>query len=227
MVKMPSDLGFSDEKYILPELKINTHTIKNNSLLALDGQVQMFNKTAKGFNEVRHEVKQTINERCAKAVELAKGKTSVYWCNLNDESKELSRLDPEAVVIIGSQSMEKKEQILLDFAQGKIKRIITKAKMTGMGLNWQHCNHSVFFPTYSYEQYYQSLRRFWRFGQKREVTIDMVVSDGQEGVLESLQTKTKKAIELHTNLTNEVNSSFEHIPKEFNKEVTLPKFIKL
>jgi len=105
------------------------------------------------------------------------------------------------------------------------KSFITKAKMTGMGLNWQHCNHSVFFPTYSYEQYYQSLRRFWRFGQKREVTIDMVVSDGQEGVLESLQTKTKKAIELHTNLTNEVNSSFEHITKEFNKEVKLPKFI--
>ena len=225
MVKMPSDLGFSDEKYILPELKINTHTVKNNSLLSVNGQVEMFNRPAKGFNEVRHEVKQTIRERCEKAVELAKGKTSVYWCNLNDESKILSELDPEAVVIIGSQSMEKKEQILVDFAQGKIKRLITKAKMTGMGLNWQHCNHSVFFPTYSYEQYYQSLRRFWRFGQKREVTIDMVVSDGQEGVLESLQTKTKKAIELHQNLTNEVNSSFEHLTKEFNKEVTLPKFI--
>ena len=225
MVKMPSDLGFSDEKYILPSLNINTHTIKNNSLLSVDGQVQMFNKTAKGFNEVRFEVKQTIRERCEKAVELAKGKTSVYWCNLNDESKILSELDPEAVVIIGSQSMEKKEQILLDFAQGKIKRIITKAKMTGMGLNWQHCNHSVFFPTYSYEQYYQSLRRFWRFGQKREVTIDMVVSDGQAGVLESLQTKTKKAIELHTNLTNKVNTSFNHITKEFNKKITLPKFI--
>jgi hypothetical protein len=97
--------------------------------------------------------------------------------------------------------------------------------MTGMGLNWQHCNHSVFFPTYSYEQYYQSLRRFWRFGQKREVTIDMVVSDGQSGVLESLQTKTQKAIELHTNLTNEVNDSFSYHTKEFNKKITLPKFI--
>jgi len=225
MVKMPSDLGFSDEKYILPELKINTHTIKNNSLLSVNGQIQMFNKTAKGFNEVRHEVKQTIKERCEKAVELAKGKTSVYWCNLNDESKELSRLDPEAVVIIGSQSMEKKEQILLDFANGKIKRIITKAKMTGMGLNWQHCNHSVFFPTYSYEQYYQSLRRFWRFGQKRDVTIDMVVSDGQQGVLESLQTKTNKAIELHKNLTNKVNTSFNQNLKDFNKKTELPKFI--
>tara|TARA_R110000823_G_scaffold198738_1_gene329907 strand:+ start:50 stop:1411 length:1362 start_codon:yes stop_codon:yes gene_type:complete len=225
MIKMPSDLGFSDEKYILPELKINTHTIKNKSLLAVDGQVQMFNKPAKGFNEVRHEVKQTIKERCEKAVELAKGKTSVYWCNRNEESKLLRELDPEAVEIIGSQTMERKEEILLAFAQGKIKRIITKAKMTGMGLNWQHCNHSVFFPTYSYEQYYQSIRRFWRFGQKNEVVIDMVVSDGQTSVLESLQKKTKKAIELHTNLTNNVNGSFEHITKEFNKEITKPKFI--
>lgn len=225
MVKMPSDLGFSDEKYILPKLNINTHTIKNNSLLSIDGQIQMFNKPAKGFNEVRHEVKQTIKERCEKAVELAKGKTSVYWCNRNEESKLLSQLDDEAVEIIGSQSMEKKEEILLAFSQGKIKRIITKAKMTGMGLNWQHCNHSVFFPTYSYEQYYQSIRRFWRFGQKNEVTIDMVVSDGQTSVLDSLQRKTKKAIELHTNLTNNVNNSFVNKLKEFNKEIIKPKFI--
>ena len=225
MIKMPSDLGFSDEKYILPELKINTHTIKNESLLSVNGQIQMFNKPAKGFNEVRHEVKQTIKERCERAVELAAGKTSVYWCNRNEESKLLRELDSEAVEIIGSQSMEKKEQILLDFANGKIKRIITKARMTGMGLNWQHCNHSVFFPTYSYEQYYQSIRRFWRFGQKNNVIIDMVVSDGQTSVLESLQKKTKKAIELHTNLTNNVNNSFEEQIKEFNKEINKPKFL--
>ena len=225
MIKKPSDLGFSDEKYILPELKINTHTIKNESLLSVNGQIQMFNKPAKGFNEVRHEVKQTIKERCERAVELAAGKTSVYWCNRNEESKLLRELDSEAVEIIGSQSMEKKEQILLDFANGKIKRIITKARMTGMGLNWQHCNHSVFFPTYSYEQYYQSIRRFWRFGQKNNVIIDMVVSDGQTSVLESLQKKTKKAIELHTNLTNNVNNSFEEQIKEFNKEINKPKFL--
>ena len=215
MVKMPSDLGFSDEKYILPELIVNTHTIKNNSLLEIDGQIEMFNRPAKGFNEVRQEVKQTI----------ADGKTSVYWCNRNEESKLLKELDPEAVEIIGSQSMEKKEEILLAFAQGKIKRIITKAKMTGMGLNWQHCNHSVFFPTYSYEQYYQAIRRFWRFGQKNNVTIDMVISDGQSRVLESLHKKTQKAIQLHTNLTNNVNNSFQEKIKEFNKEINKPKFL--
>ena len=225
MVKMPSDLGFSDERYNLPELIINTHTVKNNSLLSVEGQVQLFNIPAKGFNEVRHEVKQTIKERCEKAVELAKGKTSVYWCNRNEESALLKELDEEAVEIIGSQSMEKKEQILLDFAQGKIKRIITKAKMTGMGLNWQHCNHSVFFPTYSYEQYYQSIRRFWRFGQKQNVTIDMVISDGQTKVLESIEKKTRKAKELYTNLVSNVNSSFVDSKREFNKEIIKPKFL--
>jgi hypothetical protein len=225
MIKMPSDIGFSDDNYILPKLNVNTHVVKNNSLLEFNGQIEMFNRPAKGFNEVRQEVKQTIKERCIKAVELAKGKTSVYWCNRNEESKILKELDPEAIEIIGSQSMEKKEEILLDFANGKIKRIITKAKMTGMGLNWQHCNHSVFFPTYSYEQYYQSIRRFWRFGQKNEVNIDIVISDGQTSVLESLKKKTKKAIELHTNLTNNVNNTFEIKVKEFNQEIIKPKFL--
>jgi len=225
MIKMPSDIGFSNDKYILPKVNVNTYVVKNNSLLEFNGQIEMFNRPAKGFNEVRQEVKQTIKERCIKAVELAKGKTSVYWCNRNEESKILKELDPEAIEIIGSQSMEKKEEILLDFANGKIKRIITKAKMTGMGLNWQHCNHSVFFPTYSYEQYYQSIRRFWRFGQKNEVNIDIVISDGQTSVLESLKKKTKKAIELHTNLTNNVNNTFEIKVKEFNKEIIKPKFL--
>jgi hypothetical protein len=96
--------------------------------------------------------------------------------------------------------------------------------MTGMGLNWQHCNHSVFFPTYSYEQYYQAIRRFWRFGQKNDVTIDIVISDGQTKIIEALQKKTEKAIQLYENLTKEVNSSFVHNVKEFDKQIIKPKF---
>ena len=173
------------------------------------------------MTEVRHEQKQTEQQRCEKAYELAKGKTSVYWVNTNNESDILNHLDSEAVEIRGSMSIEKKEQILLDFANGDIKRLITKAKMTGMGLNWQHCNHSVFFPTWSYEQYYQAIRRFWRFGQTKDVTIDMVISDGQTRVLEALQQKTQKAIELYQNLTENVNSSFIDHKKEFNKEIII------
>ena len=225
MVKMPSDIGFSDERYKLPELKINKHIVENNSLTDSKGQIQMFTVKAKTFNEIRHEQKVTIKERCEKAVELAKGKTSVYWVNLNEESKLISQLDPEAVEILGSMSIEKKEDILLRFAKGEIKRIITKAKMTGMGLNWQHCNHSVFFPTYSYEQYYQAIRRFWRFGQEKNVTIDLVISDGQTRVLEALEQKTEKAIKLYENLTKNVNQDFTHVVKEFDKEIIQPNFI--
>ena len=224
MAKMPSDLGFSDERYQLPELIVNKHVVKNESLLDVDGQIQMFNRPAKNFNEIRHEVKMTIDKRCESALELAKGKTSVYWCNRNDESAILKASDSEAVEIIGSQSIDQKEEILRSFADGEIKRIITKAKMTGMGLNWQHCNHSVFFPTYSYEQYYQAIRRFWRFGQTKPVTIDMVISDGQTRVLEALQQKTEKAIELHKNLTENVNRDFSNRIKEFDKEIIKPTF---
>ena len=224
MVKMPSDLGFSNDKYILPELIVNKHIVENKSNIEINGQMQLFNIVAKNFHEIRHEQKQTELDRSKKAVELAENKVSVYWCNTNKESEYLKQIDTNAIEIIGSMSTEKKEDILINFANGNIDRIITKAKMTGMGLNWQHCNHSVFFPTWSYEQYYQAIRRFWRFGQTKDVTIDMVISDGQTRVIEALHQKTKKAIELYENLTKEVNSSFVNNVKEFNKEIIKPKF---
>jgi len=224
MVKMPSDLGFSNERYNLPKLIVNKHIVENQSMFDVNGQITMFTPIAKSMTEVRLEQKQTEEKRCIKAIELAKDKTSVYWCNTNQESSYLKQMDNEAVEIIGSQSIEKKEEILLAFANGQIKRLITKAKMTSMGLNWQHCNHTVFFPTWSYEQYYQAIRRFWRFGQKNDVTCNMVISDGQTRVIETLQQKTKKAIELYENLTKAVNSSFVHNVKEFDKEIIKPKF---
>jgi superfamily II DNA/RNA helicase len=225
MVKMPSDLGFSNERYILPTLTVNKHIVENQSMFDSNGQMLLFTPIAKSMTEVRHEQKCTEEKRCYKAIELANGKNSVYWCNTNQESSYLKNMDKEAVEIIGSQSIDKKEEILLAFANGEIKRLITKAKMTSMGLNWQHCNHTVFFPTWSYEQYYQAIRRFWRFGQKNDVVCDMVISDGQTRVLEALQQKTKKAIELHENLTKNVNQVFENKVKEFNKPILTPKFL--
>ena len=226
MAKMPSDLGFSNERYNLPKLILNNHEVKNQSLIDINGQIQMFAPIAKSMTEVKFEQVQTIEKRVEKAVKLAENKTSVYWCNLNTESSLLKKLDPNAIEILGGMSIEKKEDILLNFANGNIERIITKAKMTSMGLNWQHCNHSVFFPTWSYEQYYQAIRRFWRFGQTKDVNIDLVVSDGQKRVLDALQQKTQKAIELHENLTKNVNAQFTNEKKEFNKEIILPKFLQ-
>jgi hypothetical protein len=225
MVKRPSDLGFSDEGYKLPPLHTNKHTVHNTKQWTINGQSSLFAMPAKTMTEVREEQKLTVEERCEKAVELAIGKTSVYWCNLNEESALLADLDADAVEIRGGMSIDKKEEILVSFAKGEINRLITKAKMTSLGLNWQHCNHTVFFPTWSYEQYYQAIRRFWRFGQTREVTCDMVISDGQERVLDALQQKTQKAIDLYENLVKNANREFSHSIKPFDKSVTLPRFV--
>ena len=226
MVKKPSDLGFDNSGYELPLLHVDKHIVTNDRTWCIDGQDALFAMPAKTMTEVREEQKLTVHERCERAISLANGKTSVYWCNLNEESSLLSKLDPDAVEIIGGMSIDRKEEILVSFARGEIKRLITKARMTSMGLNWQHCNHTVFFPTWSYEQYYQSIRRFWRFGQKSEVTCDMVISEGQERVLEALVQKTEKAIELYQNLVAAANQEFNFAAKEFNQTVKLPEFLK-
>ncbi len=224
-IQKPSDIGFSDEKYILPELIKKYHSVRNKNNLIIEGQIQMFNATARTMTEVREEQKATIPKRCEKAVELSAGKTSVYWTNFNKESELLNTLDNDAVEIKGSMNIDKKEEILLSFARGEIKRIITKPKMTSFGLNWQHCNHTVLFPTWSYEQYYQAIRRFWRFGQKDPVTVDIVYSDGQKRVLDTLELKTQNAIKLWKRLNENLHG---HIPtnrKEINDKITLPSFI--
>lgn len=225
MVKRPSDLGYDDSRYILPELITNTHIVQNDKTWCINGQESLFAMPAKTMSEVRVEQKQTTIERCQKAVELADGKTSVYWCNTNEESSQLKKIDSEAVEILGSMTIDKKESILMDFAVGNIKRLITKSSITSMGLNWQHCNHTVYFPTWSYEQYYQSIRRFWRFGQQRPVTVELVISSGQERVMEALQQKTQKAIDLYENLVKNVNRDFTHTQKGFDHKAKLPGFI--
>lgn len=226
MIKKPSDLGFSDDGYGLPALHTNHHVIHNDSSWCMDDQISLFAMPAKTMTEVREEQKLTVNKRCERAVELAHGKTSVYWCNLNEESSLLKSLDPDAVEIIGGMSIDQKEEILVAFARGQIKRLVTKAKMTSMGLNWQHCNHTVFFPTWSYEQYYQAIRRFWRFGQKNEVTCDMVISDGQDRVIEALEQKMQKAIDLYGNLVAAANRDFSITTKPFDQTVQLPEFMQ-
>lgn len=225
-IKKPSDIGFSDDRYVLPDLIKNIHKVKNENNLIINDQIMMFADNAKSMTEVREEQKGTIQKRCEKAVELASGKCSVYWTNFNKESELLNELDLDAVEIQGAMSIDKKEDILMSFAKGDIKRIITKPKMTSFGLNWQHCSHTVYFPTWSYEQYYQAIRRFYRFGQKKNVTVDLVLSDGQERVLETLELKTKNSIELQQRLNDNLHGHIEPNIKAKNTKITLPEFLK-
>ena len=225
MIKKPSDLGFSDDKYDLPNLIENEVFINNNDPEGIGGQLMIEPKKASNFSELRLEQKQTAQQRCEKAFELAKDKTSVYWVNTNEENNIIKSIDPDAKEIIGSMNIDKKEERLVAFQKGEIDRLITKAKMTSMGLNWQHCNHSTFFPTYSYEQYYQAVRRFWRFGQKNEVTIDLVMSEGQAQMIKAIKQKREKAETLYKKLTDSVNSVYDHRYTKFDKEIILPRFL--
>ena len=224
-IKKPSDIGFSDERYVLPNLIENKVFVRNKKNWVINGQIMMFNGIAKTMTEVKEEQRGTIEERCEKASELAQGKTSVYWCNFNDEGDLLDQLDKDAVQLKGGMTIEKKEDILLNFANGNIQRIITKPKITSFGLNWQHCNHTVYFPTWSYEQYYQSIRRFWRFGQQNDVTVDLVLSDGQKRVIDTLLYKTNKSIEFNKLIQSNVNGLVDLSKKEFTKEIIKPTFI--
>lgn len=225
-MRKPSDLGFDDTRHILPELITNYHPVKNTKPLCVNGQMQLFNIVAKTNTEIMAERKATIVERCEKAVELAAPHDcTVYWCNLNNEAKLLTELDPSAVQISGSMDLDKKEDILRNFFDGDIKKLVSKAKITAFGLNWQHCNHTVYFPTFSYEQYYQAIRRFWRFGQTRPVTVDLVYSDGQTRVMDSLLAKTEKANELFSKLNANLNQSFEIKTREFNQKIQFPTFL--
>ena len=225
-IRKPSDLGFSDEKYNLPSLIENKHMVKNNAILnSANNQMQMFNMPAVNFFDIKKETRNTLNERCEKAYNLSNNHdTSVYWVNLNDEAKLLKQLDKNAYEIKGAMTIDQKEEMLIGFAKGDIKKLITKTKITAFGLNWQHCNHTTYFPTYSYEQYYQAIRRFWRFGQKNNVTVDLVLSDGQTRIMDSLSVKKTKANDMFTKLSQNVNSIYEIQKREFTQTIIKPKF---
>lgn len=225
-MRKPSDLGFGDERHKLPDLIEQDTIVKNKNPLSVNGQAQLFNMPAMDFREIKAEVRATIKERCEMAVELANHHDiSVYWVNLNDEADLIRQIDKTAIEIRGQMDLDEKEEILTAFGDGKISKLITKTSITAFGLNWQHCNHTTYFPTYSYEQYYQAIRRFWRFGQKRNVYVDRVLSDGQTRIMQSLEVKKNKAVEMFENLSKNTNSNFKITAKGFDKPITLPEFI--
>ena len=225
-IRKPSDLGFSDERYILPKLHEVPTVVRNENPLAINGQGSLFALPAMNFFEIKAETRSTLIQRCEKAVELANGHDiSVHWVNLNDEAKFIREIDKNVVEVSGKMDIDQKEEILMAFSKGEIKKLLTKTSITAFGLNWQHCNHTTYFPTYSYEQYYQAIRRFYRFGQKRDVFVDLVLSDGQTKIMESLQLKKEKANDMFTKLSENVNSIYEVQKKEFTKPLIKPNFI--
>lgn len=189
-IRRPSDLGFSDDGFILPPLNIRQHIVKAKSLP--DGY--LFEMPAFGLDEQRDELRRTKHERCEMVADLVNntGKPFVAWCNLNVEGDLLERLIPDAVQVSGADSDDKKEEVFSAFSDGSIRGIVTKCSIAGFGMNWQHCAHETFFPSHSFEAFYQCIRRCYRFGQKSSVTADIVTTEGQQRVIDNMNAKMEQ-----------------------------------
>jgi len=225
-IRKPSDMGFDDDGFVLPPLEVSQHVV--TAVHPRDGY--LFDIPAVGLEEQRADLRNTLNERCEMAAQLinAHDRAAVAWCNLNPEGKLLEKLINGAVEISGEDPEERKEEVFTAFVRGDIRVLVTKPKIGGFGLNLQHCAHETFFPSHSYEQYYQAVRRCWRFGQKNKVVVDMITTDGQNNVLKNLQSKSDKAAEMFDYLVQLMkNELILEKRKPFTQEVVLPDWLKV
>ncbi|HKX46176.1 MAG TPA: helicase-related protein [Planctomycetota bacterium] len=222
-VRRPSDMGCDDGRFVLPPLEEREHVVK--AVTKREGF--LFDIPAHGFHEEREERRRTVRERCEKVAELVNhGEQALVWCHLNDEGNLLESLIPGAVQVSGSDDDETKEARLLAFAEGNTRVLVTKPKIGAWGLNLQKCAHVTFFPSHSYEQYYQGVRRCWRFGQARPVRVDIVTTDGSAGAAESLKRKAAQADRMFSALVKHMNDAL-HIGRatDWKKKEEIPQWL--
>lgn len=223
-IRKPSDMGFDDTRFILPPLSTVEHLVDTEK--AAPGL--LFSMPAIGLREQRAERRLTLEDRCGRMADLFNntGQPGIVWCHLNDEGDELERIMPDAVQVSGKDSDDQKESKLTAFARGDARLLVTKPKIGAWGLNFQHCAHVGYFPDHSYEQYYQCVRRCWRFGQTRPVKVDIVTTVGDQAVLANLQRKADQADGMFTKLVECMNDSL-HIERqtEMTKEESIPEWL--
>lgn len=221
--RKPSDLGFSDEGFLLPKLIEKDHTIMPDR--PADGM--LFTVRALGLAQEREERRRTLNQRCEYVADLVNHKRpAVIWCHMNPEGKLLNEIIPDSVEVSGATSDEEREEIYLAFAKGEIKKLITKPKIGAWGMNWQHCHDTVTFASHSWEQYYQSIRRFWRFGQKHAVTVHRVATEGEKHIQANMNRKALATDKMFTELVKHMNDAMHIERKEYSLTPTLPTWIK-
>ncbi len=216
-IRQPSDLGYDDGKFQLPELELRHHVV--DASRPMPGM--LFKMPAVGLREQLQERRHTITERCEKVAELvaAHQGPSVIWCHLNPEGDLLAKIIEGAVQVSGKDKDEAKEEKFDAFARGHVKKFVIKPKIGAFGLNWQHCAHMTFFPSNSFEQTYQGLRRCWRFGQQHKVVADFVSTEGEHNVMQNYQRKSDAADRMFDRIVQYMQDALriereEHFPKQ-------------
>jgi superfamily II DNA or RNA helicase len=234
-VGKPSDIGGADNGFVLPELHINRHVVTADKHVAPNGM--LFNTSGLSATNIHEEKRLTCESRTRKAAEIVNDEDSIFivWCDTNYEADSLLQKLPNSVEIRGTDSEKKKEQVFLDFAAGKIKTLITKPSVAGFGMNWQHCNRQIFAGlSYSFESYYQAVRRCWRFGQDKPVTVDIILSDSESAIESAIATKESDHFLMQSGMADAMRQAnlkdfggdLSLVKHSESVEIELPNFLK-
>jgi DNA modification methylase len=216
-ISKPSDLGFDDDGYDLPELRVNWIPVNVDDLPPAEGE--LFRTVELNATSIHKEGRITSERRAAeigKVVADAQG-AFLVWCNTNYEADELAAVIPDGVECRGSDSMDKKEQTLDAFSDGVARVLITKPSIAGFGMNWQHCANMAFVGlSYSYEDYYQAIRRCWRFGQMREVNVYIACADSERSIIDTIKKKEERHNEMKREMVSMIGQ--HHKGRELTTE---------
>jgi len=207
-MEMPSDIGFDNDGFILPPLNIHEVVVRADITDFDNGK--LFKTDRPSAISLHGEMRETSQNRARKAAEMVKNSDDIWliWCNTNYEADDLKRLLPEAKEVRGSDSIEKKELLSFEFAQGKIRTLISKPSIFGFGMNFQVCHKQIFVGlSYSFEKQYQAIRRCWRYGQTEPVDVYMVMAETETGIYRSVQNKGIK----HKEMVNEMMGEIRQI----------------
>ena len=207
-IRKPSDLGYSDDGFHLPEIEFISSVVptapSGDTLFVMDAQTLQERQAAR---------RDSINDRVKRAVEIiAENKENdsdqfAVWCNLNAESDGIASERPTIVNIQGSDTNEYKSKHMLAFARGELAEIVSKPKIAGLGMNWQNCNKVIFLGlSDSYEQFYQAVRRFYRFGQKNKVRVWIVTADTEGAVVANIRRKEEDANHMYSEMVQYMNT---------------------
>lgn len=182
MAQMPSDLGFPDDGFDLPELIVSKHKAAGSNIKG-EGLFADIEMSATQMHAVKRQTSDARSRLVADLVAGEPGEPWVIWCDTDYEADALKALIPQAIEVRGSMTADQKEQNIAAFGDGSALVLITKPSVCGFGLNWQHCARTVFMGrSFSYEAWYQAVRRFWRFGQKRQVHVHLAVAEGEDAI---------------------------------------------
>lgn len=233
-IAKPSDIGGDDAGYDLPPLNIERHYVRVDERVAPEGM--LFNVSGLSATNIHEEKRLTCSARCDRVAEIVSERDdySLIWCDTNYEADALKERIADAAEVRGGDSESHKEETLRAFAAGEIKRLITKPSVAGFGLNFQHCNHQVFAGlSYSFESYYQAVRRCWRFGQTRPVDVDIVLAESESALQSAVASKEADHRLMQTEMAKAMQSASRQelgVDKgkavyEPSRRVSVPQFL--